>query len=246
MEWLFSAEALMALASLAVLEIILGIDNIIFISVFASRLPKAQQLPARIIGLGIALAFRILFLFLITLIMKLSTPLFSVFELSFTGKDLILLIGGLFLLAKATMEIHHALEGETETEIKVTQVSFVSIVAQIILIDVVFSIDSVITAIGMAKSLPIMVTAMIIAIIVMLLAANAISSVIENNPTLKMLALSFLVLIGTALVADGLGLHIPKAYLYFAIAFSISVELLNIKVRKSGHPVVLAKGKSIG
>lgn len=244
MEWLSSPEAWMALASLTLLEIILGIDNIVFISVFVGRLPKAQQKTARFLGLAVALGFRILLLFLLTWIMKLDNTLFSLFDLSFSGKDLILIAGGLFLLGKSTMEIHHALEGVSNTIQKTKYASFIGVLVQVVLIDLVFSIDSVITAIGMAKSLPIMILAMVIAIFVMLLASGAISNVVEKHPTLKMLALSFLVLIGTALIAEGFGLHIPKAYLYFSIAFSLLVELLNIRIRKSGQPVTLKKSPS--
>lgn len=241
MEWFASPQAWMALLSLTLIEIVLGIDNIVFISVLVGRLPPEQRRKARIIGLSLALAGRILFLMLITWIMRLNATLFSVLGADISGRDLILIGGGLFLLGKATFEIHHALEGGSEAHASSARkaATFTGVLMQIALIDLVFSLDSVITAVGMAERISVMVLAIVISIGVMMAAAGAISDFVDRHPTIKMLALSFLILIGTALIADGISLHIPKGYIYFAMAFSIAVEMLNLRLRKRGQPVDL-------
>jgi predicted tellurium resistance membrane protein TerC len=233
MEWLADPQAWIALATLTALEIVLGIDNIIFISILVSRLPKEQQQRARIIGLSLAMGTRILLLLSLAWVMGLTDPLFSVFDYEISGRDLILLGGGLFLLAKSTHEIHHNLEGD-DPEQKSTNgtAAFAAILVQIAVIDIVFSLDSVITAVGMADHIPVMVLAIIIAVLVMMVSAKAISDFVDAHPTIKMLALSFLILVGFALMGEGLGLHIPKGYIYFAMAFSLAVEVLNIRLRK--------------
>jgi len=240
MSHLLTADALIGLASLSVLEIVLGIDNIIFISILASALPKDEQPRARRLGLAGAFVTRMLLLFSITWIMRLTEPLFTVLGRGISGKDLILIIGGLFLIGKATTEIHEKLEVKEETEaqqkIKAAGRGMVAVVAQIMVIDIVFSLDSVITAVGMVPHIEIMVGANVIALVIMLLAATPISDFVERHPTVKMLALSFLVLIGTNLVAEGTGFHIPKGYTYFAMAFSVLTEMLNIKLRKKSEP----------
>ncbi|HZX22025.1 MAG TPA: TerC family protein [Woeseiaceae bacterium] len=241
MEWITMPEAWIALASLTVLEIILGIDNIIFISVLVGRLPAEQRQRARIIGLGLAMGMRILLLLLITWIMKLSADLFEVLGTGISGRDLILVGGGLFLLAKSTLEIHHSVEGVDADEKQVKAATFGGVLAQIAIVDMVFSLDSVITAVGMADHLAVMVIAVVVAVGVMMVAAGAIGRFVDEHPTVKMLALSFLVLIGTALIAEGIDLHIPKGYIYFAMAFSVGVEMLNLKVRKNRRPVRLHK-----
>lgn len=230
---LASPEAWVALLTLVVLEIILGIDNIVFISIVAGRLPEHQRAKGRTVGLMMALVTRILLLFSIVWIMRLTKPLFHVLDYSISGKDLILLGGGLFLMYKAVHEIHNRLEGEEEHhDIKKNGASFSSVVFQIMVIDIVFSLDSVITAVGMTKYLWVMITAVVISVIFMLMFAGWVAAFIERHPTVKMLALSFLVLIGVNLVAEGLGHHIPRGYTYFAMAFSIGVEMLNLKLRK--------------
>jgi predicted tellurium resistance membrane protein TerC len=240
MSHLLTADALIGLATLSVLEIVLGIDNIIFISILASALPKEQQPRARRLGLAGAFVTRMLLLFSIAWIMRLTEPLFSVLGRGISGKDLILIIGGLFLIAKATTEIHEKLEVKEETEAhqksKAAGRGMVAVVAQIMVIDIVFSLDSVITAVGMVPHIEVMVAANVIALAIMLLAATPISDFVERHPTVKMLALSFLVLIGTNLVAEGTGYHIPKGYTYFAMAFSVLTEMLNIKLRKKSEP----------
>jgi len=241
LEWLASPEAWAALATLTVLEIVLGIDNIVFISVLVGRLPEAQRQRARIIGLSIAMGARILLLLLITWIMRLEAAWFSVFEVEISGRDLILIGGGLFLLAKATLEIHDSLEGSQHAAGGVGTASFASIIAQIGIIDIVFSLDSVITAVGMAEDVEVMIIAIVIAVGVMMFSAAAIGSFVDKHPTVKMLALSFLVLIGMALIAEGVDLHIPKGYIYFAMSFSVSVEMLNLRLRKVTKPVHLRK-----
>ena len=241
MEWISSPEVWIALLSLTALEIVLGIDNIIFISVMVGRLPEAQRRRARLIGLGLAMGGRILLLLLITWIMRLQSTLFTVLAVDVSGRDLILIVGGLFLLAKATLEIHHAVEGEDPESVDVKHASFLAVMTQIAVIDLVFSLDSVITAIGMADRVWVMVLAIVIAVIVMMWASGSISRFVDKHPTVKMLALSFLILIGTALVADGIDLHIPKGYIYFAMAFSVGVEMLNLRVRGRGDPVELHK-----
>ena len=239
MSWISSPEAWIALATLTALEIVLGIDNIIFISILSSKLPVAQQGKARQLGLILAMGMRILLLLSISWIVKLTNPLFSVMGRGFSGRDLILLGGGLFLIAKATHEIHHKLEGiEGESSKKVIP-SFSGVIVQIMLLDIVFSLDSVITAVGMARDLAVMIIAVIISVAVMMFAAKPISDFVEQHPTLKILALSFLMLIGTTLVGEGTGMHIPKGYVYFAMAFSVFVEMLNLRMRAKTKPVHL-------
>ena len=232
-EWFASPEAWISLFTLIGLEIVLGIDNIIFIAILCSRLPKEEQNKARIVGLGFAMISRILLLLSLFWIMKLTAPLFSVFGEEISGRDLILIIGGLFLIYKSTTEIDSSISGQTHEEhISTKKVSFASIIIQISILDIVFSLDSVITAVGMADHIEIMILAVIIAVGVMMVASKAISKFVDDNPTIKILALSFLILVGVALVADGFGLHIPKGYIYFSMAFSLAVELINIKMRK--------------
>ena len=236
MSHLLTADALIGLATLSVLEIVLGIDNIIFISILASALPKEEQPRARRLGLAGAFFTRMLLLFSITWIMRLTEPLFSVLGRGISGKDLILIVGGLFLIAKATTEIHSKLEDKEEDaavqKSKAAGRGLVGVVLQIMVIDIVFSLDSVITAVGMVPQIEIMVAANVIALGIMLVAATPISDFVEKHPTIKMLALSFLVLIGTNLVAEGTGFHIPKGYTYFAMAFSVLTEMLNLRLRK--------------
>jgi predicted tellurium resistance membrane protein TerC len=242
MEWMASPEAWIALTTLTLLEIVLGIDNIIFISILVGRLPEAQRQKARVLGLGFAMATRIALLLVITWIMRLQATLFTIIGNEFSGRDLILIGGGLFLLAKATLEIHNALEGEAEHgSHAAAQAGFLSIIVQIGLIDIVFSLDSVITAIGMAKDVEVMIIAVILAVVVMMFAAGAIGRFVDGHPTIKMLALSFLVLIGVALIGEGFELEIPKGYIYFAMAFSVVVELLNLRLRRRAEPVHLRK-----
>lgn len=240
-----TTDALIALTTLTALEIVLGIDNIIFISILAGKLPEHQQNKARQIGLALALITRLLLLFSISWIASLTAPFFTVFEQGISGRDLILLGGGLFLIAKATYEIHERLEGPEHpggSGKKVVATSLANVIFQIILLDIVFSLDSVITAIGMADQLWVMSTAVIIAVGVMLLSAKAISDFVHRRPTIKMLALSFLLLIGVALVAESFEQHIPKGYIYFAMAFSLGVELLNLRMRKTSAPPVELRG----
>ena len=232
MEWLFEPEALIALATLTGLEIVLGIDNIVFIAIMVGKLPEPQRPRARIIGLAGAMITRLLLLFSLTWMMSLTAPLFEVLNNEISGRDLILLIGGLFLLAKSTMEIHEKMEGEESGSTVRAQATFMGVIFQIALLDIVFSLDSVITAIGMAKQVWVMATAIVIAVIVMMIAAGPISRFIDQHPTVKMLALSFLLLIGVMLVGEGLDMHIPKGYIYFAMAFSIFVEFLNTKIHQ--------------
>jgi predicted tellurium resistance membrane protein TerC len=237
---LVQPESIVTLLTLALLEIVLGLDNVIFIAILASRLPQDQQAKARQVGLLMALGTRVLLLLSLSWIMGLVEPLFNVAGRAVSGRDLILLGGGLFLLAKSTMEMHHSLEGHTETQKSTAVQSFLGVVTQIAILDIVFSLDSVITAVGLADELVIMVIAIVLAVGVMLLFANSLSAFIEKHPTVKMLALSFLLLIGMSLVAEGLHFHIDKAYIYFAMAFSVFVELLNIRLR-AGKPVQLHK-----
>jgi predicted tellurium resistance membrane protein TerC len=241
MEWITSPEAWVALTTLTFLEIVLGVDNIIFISILVGRLPEEQRQRGRVLGLALAMGTRILLLLLITWIMRLQATLFSVLNVDVSGRDLILIGGGLFLLAKATLEIHDSLEGEEhEGGAPKKRVSFWSVIIQIGLIDIVFSLDSVITAVGMADHLAVMIIAIVIAVGVMMFAAGAIGRFVDNHPTIKMLALSFLVLIGVALISEGIDVHIPKGYIYFAMAFSVIVEMLNLRIRR-GRPVQLKK-----
>ena len=239
MEWITRPEAWIALATLTALEIVLGIDNIIFLSILAGRLPKEQQDKGRIIGLGLAMMTRIALLLSITWVMGLKTELFTLVSHTFSGRDLILLGGGLFLLAKSTQEIHQSLEGEEDATKKGGSSSnFIFTMLQIAVIDIVFSLDSVITAVGLAKDVQVMIIAIIISIGIMMLGAKAISDFVEAHPTIKMLALSFLILVGVTLLAEGAGFEIPKGYIYFAMAFSISVEMLNIRLRKKAAKAV--------
>ena len=240
MELLTSPEAWIALATLTVLEIVLGIDNIIFISVLADRLPPNQRQKARQLGLALAMLTRILLLFSITLIMRLTAPLFVILQHAVSGRDLILFIGGLFLLTKSTREIHHKMEGGGKDRAGGREsATFGGVLVQIAILDMVFSLDSVITAVGMADDLIVMVTAVILAVGVMMISARPVGDFVSDHPTVKMLALSFLLLIGTTLIAEGLGFHIPKGYIYFAMGFSVFVEFLNLRAnlpKKPGSP----------
>jgi predicted tellurium resistance membrane protein TerC len=243
MDWITDPQAWIALATLTALEIILGIDNIIFISILSGRLPEREQGRARNLGLALAMILRILLLASLSWLSGLTATLFTVQEHAVTARDLILLGGGLFLLGKATFEIHHNLEGVEGEKGSGPSATFLSVIAQILVLDAVFSLDSVITAIGMAEQLAVMVIAIVIAVIIMMVAAKPLSDFVEAHPTVKMLALSFLLLVGMSLVAEGFGQHIPKGYLYFAISFSVFVEILNLKIRKklAPKPVQLRK-----
>lgn len=232
-EWIFEPQAWVALLTLTALEIVLGIDNIIFISILVGRLPVEQRRKGRLIGLSLAMFTRIALLLGLAWVIRLTAPLFTVFSEEISGRDLILLGGGLFLIAKSTLEIHNSLEEKGDHLPVGGGSSFLSVITQIAIIDIIFSLDSVITAVGMADHVPVMVLAIMIAIGVMMLASGAISDFVDKHPTIKMLALSFLVLIGVALVAEGLELHIPKGYIYFAMAFSVVVEMLNLRLRHS-------------
>ena len=246
MEWISDPNAWAALVTLTLLEIVLGIDNIIFISILAGRLPAGQQPRARFLGLSIAMVSRIILLFSITWVMRLTAPLFTVLENEISGRDLILIGGGLFLLAKATHEIHAKLEGEEGGHAARGAASLPAVLAQIFVLDVVFSLDSVITAVGMADQLAIMVIAIVIAVGVMMGLAGAISRFVDAHPTVKILALSFLLLIGVTLIAEGFEQHIPKAYIYFAMAFSVFVEMLNLRARAKAKPVKLHRKMPVG
>jgi predicted tellurium resistance membrane protein TerC len=240
MDWLTRPEAWVALATLTALEIVLGIDNIIFIAILSARLPAALQNRARLIGLAIAMATRVLLLLSITWIMRLTTPLFALAGRDFSGRDLILIAGGLFLLAKSTLEIHEKLEGEEQPDsARRGAAKFSAVVFQIVVLDIVFSLDSVITAIGLAQQVGVMIAAVIIAVIFMMIFSKSISDFVDRHPTIRMLALSFLILIGVSLVGEGLEFHIPKGYIYFAMAFSVGVEMLNMRVRGKSAPVKL-------
>ena len=232
MESLWSAQALVALATLTALEIVLGIDNIVFISILASRLPEDQRQRARVIGLALAMLSRIALLLSLTWVLKLTRPLFSALGQEISGRDIILLAGGVFLLAKSTFEIHESLEAPEAKKRDHGGRKFLFVIVQIMILDVIFSLDSVITAIGMALQVGVMVLAIVIAVVVMMLSVNGISQFVETHPTIKMLALSFLIMIGVSLVAEGLDFHIPKGYIYFAMAFSVFVEFLNHRVRQ--------------
>ena len=239
MEWLADPQIWIAFATLTVLELVLGIDNVIFISILAGKLPAEQQARARYIGLALALVMRVILLFSLTWVMGLTEPFFTVFGQAVSGRDLILLVGGLFLIAKSTHEIHGSLEGEEGHASKKVYASFASVIFQIMLLDIVFSLDSVITAVGMVDNIWIMIAAVIISIIAMMLFAGSIGAFVQKHPTIKMLALSFLLLIGVTLIAEGLHQHIPKGYIYFAMAFSVLVEVLNMRLRKKADPVHL-------
>jgi predicted tellurium resistance membrane protein TerC len=232
-------ELLVALVTLTFLEIVLGVDNVIFISILSSKLKKEEQKRARRIGLIAAMLMRLVLLLSITWIARLTSPLFNLMGQEISGRDLILIGGGLFLLAKATYEIHDKLEGDVGHASGKVAASFASVIGQVMLLDIVFSLDSVITAVGMANDLRVMVAAVVASVLVMLVAAEPISEFVEKHPTIKILALSFLLLIGLSLVADGFGQHISKGYIYFAMGFSVFVEMINIRVRKKSKPVVL-------
>lgn len=229
-EWMYSPEAWISLATLTGLEIVLGIDNIIFIAILCGKLPVQQRAKARVLGLCLAMITRILLLLSIVWIMSLTKPLFSVFSQTFSGRDLVLITGGLFLLAKSTSEIHGDIVGE-ENKINAKTHSFFVTLIQIAILDIVFSLDSVITAVGMAEHLPVMILAVVVAVIIMMFASGVIAKFVDENPTIKILALSFLILVGVSLIGDGFKFHIPKGYIYFSMAFSLCVELINIKLR---------------
>ena len=233
MDWIFNSEIWISLITLTVLEIVLGIDNIVFITILVDKLPVAKQRSARQLGLFLAMLMRILLLLSLTWIMKLTSPLFEIMGNGISGRDVILLIGGLFLIYKSTTEIHEKVEGESyQAKKKRTTYTFSQAIIQILLLDIVFSLDSVITAIGMANQVGVMIAAVVIAVLVMQFSAKSIGNFVTKHATVKMLALSFLVLIGVSLIAEGLDQHIPKGYIYFAMAFSILVEMLNLKMRK--------------
>ena len=238
-EWLTNPQTWVALVTLTALEIVLGVDNVIFVSILASKLPPGQQPRARRLGLFLAMFMRIALLFSITWLIRLTAPLFAVLGHTFSGRDLILLTGGLFLIAKATYEIHDKLEGDEGHGSARVAASFSAVLVQVMLLDIVFSLDSVITAVGMANDLAVMVTAVVIAVGVMMWSAGAIAGFVDRHPTVKILALSFLLLIGVSLMADGLHQHIPKGYIYFAMAFSVFVETVNLRVRSRTKPVEL-------
>ena len=240
MHWLLNPESWVALLTLTVLEIVLGIDNIVFISILAGKLPAAMQGRARTVGLALAMFMRIGLLLSIAWIMRLTAPLFTVLSQEISGRDLILGIGGLFLIWKSTREIHERLEGETgERHVGRSAATFGGVLVQIALLDIVFSLDSVITAVGMAKEIGVMIAAIVIAVGFMMFTAGPVSAFVERHPTVKMLALSFLLLIGVTLIAEGFDQHIPKGYIYFAMAFSVFVEMLNLRARKVTAPVHL-------
>lgn len=232
MEWLSNPEIWIAFFTLTALEIVLGIDNIIFISILVSRLPAHQQAKGRFFGLALAMGTRILLLLSITWVMRLTAELFVVFEHGVSGRDLILFFGGLFLLFKSTVEIWHSVEGAEEAQYQSgVKAGFMGVILQIAVIDIIFSLDSVITAVGLVQHVPVMIAAIMISIMVMMLAAGTISAFIDKHPSLKVLALSFLIVVGTLLIAEAFGVHVPKGYIYFAMAFSLGVEALNIKMR---------------
>lgn len=241
-EWIASPEAWIALATLTALEVVLGIDNIIFISILVGRLPEKQRATARRLGLGLAMLARLVLLFSLAWVMGLTETWFEIFGQEISGRDVILIGGGLFLLAKATHEIHNSLEGEEGSGTEVVAASFGMVLVQIAVLDIVFSLDSVITAVGLVDHLSIMAIAIVLAVLVMLFAAKSIGDFVDAHPTIKMLALSFLVLVGVTLMVEGFDVHVPKGYIYFAMAFSLGVEMLNIKMRKRRNPVKLHKG----
>ena len=238
MEWITDPQAWIALFTLTALEIVLGIDNIIFLSIVVGKLPPEQRQLGRILGLSGAMITRILLLLSLAWMIRLTQPLFTIFNHEISGRDIILILGGLFLLAKSTHEIHGSLEGEEESAETTVHGGFFAILVQIAIIDIVFSLDSVITAVGMAEHVPVMVIAIVIAVIVMMVLAKPIGDFVDTHPTVKILALSFLILVGVALLGEGLDFHIPKGYIYFAMAFSVVVEMLNIRMRKKSVEVV--------
>ncbi len=239
MDAFLTADGLIAFFTLTFLEVVLGVDNVIFISILVGKLPKEQQQRGRTIGLGGAMAMRILLLLSLTWIMRLTQPLFTAFNHGFSGRDLILISGGLFLLWKATVEIHDKLEGEEAHGVAKVAPSFGAVIGQIMLLDIIFSLDSVITAVGMANDISIMVAAVVVAVAIMMFSARAIGDFVMQHPTVKVLALSFLLMIGLTLIADGVGFHIPKGYIYFAMGFSIFVEVINLRLRPTHAPVKL-------
>ncbi|OAQ39296.1 hypothetical protein A5893_11570 [Pedobacter psychrophilus] len=251
MEWISNPEIWISLLTLTVLEIVLGIDNIVFISILSGKLPQEQQAKGRTVGLGLAMITRVLLLLSLNWVMSLTAPLFNMGDwigvtsvellekMAISGRDLILIIGGLFLIYKSTHEIHEKLEGEEEDATVKKVHSFTGVIIQILILDIVFSLDSVITAVGMANEIWVMIAAVIIAVIVMMFSSNAISTFVNNHPTVKMLALSFLLLIGVSLLAEGFEQHIPKGYIYFAMAFSVLVEVLNLKMKGKRKPISL-------
>ena len=234
----FTTDGLIALVTLTFLEVVLGVDNVIFISILSGKLPPNEQVKARRLGLIAAMGMRILLLLSLAWMIRLTEPLVTFFERGISGRDMILIVGGLFLLAKATIEIHERLEGEEGHSSARVAPSFSAVIIQIMLLDIVFSLDSVITAVGMADSIAIMVTAVVIAVGIMMFSAEPISAFVSKHPTVKMLALSFLLLIGMSLVGDGLGMHVPKGYIYFAMGFSVFVEMINLRVRQPSAPPV--------
>jgi predicted tellurium resistance membrane protein TerC len=231
MGWIADPQIWISLATLTALEIVLGVDNIIFISILVGRLPQAQRKRGRSLGLSLAMGTRILLLLSLTFIMRLTKPLFVVFSQPISGRDLILIGGGLFLLWKSVHEIHNALEGGSETRASQAPVSFGSVIAQIAILDIVFSLDSVITAVGLADHVGVMIAAVVLAVLVMMFAAQPIGDFVDRHPTLKVLALSFLTMVGVSLIADGFGVHIPKGYIYFSMAFSVGVETINLRAK---------------
>lgn len=235
-DWLTDSEMWMAFATLTALEIVLGIDNVIFISVLVGRLPEHRRNLARRMGLGLAMVARLGLLFSISLMMGLTAPLLTVMNHELAGRDLILIGGGLFLLAKATHEIHESLEGTAEQHRSVTTISFGMMMGQIALLDIVFSLDSVITAVGLVNDLSVMATAIIASVLVMVCASRAIGEFVDTHPTIKILALSFLILVGVTLMAEGFDVHVPKGYIYFAMAFSVAVEMINLRIRPRAAP----------
>jgi predicted tellurium resistance membrane protein TerC len=237
--WVSSAEGWIALVTLTILEIVLGIDNIVFISILAGKLPAAERERARKVGLSLAMLIRLGLLLAISWVMGLTTPWFTVLDHAITGRDFILIVGGLFLIAKSTREIHEKLEGDGPEGGKRAVASFNGVILQILLLDIVFSLDSVITAVGMAEQVSIMMLAVVVAVVVMLLSSAAIGDFVERHPTVKMLALSFLILIGVSLLGEGFGQHIPKGYIYFAMGFSVFVEMINLRIRSHAEPVQL-------
>jgi predicted tellurium resistance membrane protein TerC len=239
LEWLTNPQTWIALITLTSLEIVLGVDNVIFVSILASKLPAAQQPRARRLGLFLAMFMRIALLFSITWLVRLTAPLFTLLGRELSGRDLILFGGGLFLMAKATYEIHDKLEGDEGHGSARVAASFAAVIVQVMLLDIVFSLDSVITAVGMANDLAVMVAAVVAAVAVMMMSADVIAGFVDRHPTVKILALSFLMLIGVSLIADGLHQHIPKGYIYFAMAFSVFVEMVNLRIRGRTKPVEL-------
>ena len=237
MDWIADPQAWIAFITLVALEIVLGVDNIIFISILAGKLPAGQQNRARIVGLALALVMRIILLFSLSWVIALTAPLFTIWQEEISGRDLILILGGLFLLAKATFEIHENLEGERGHASAQVKATFTSVIVQIFLLDAVFSLDSVITAIGMVEQIEIMIAAVVVAIVFMMVFAGPVGSFVQRHPTVKMLALSFLLLIGLTLIVEGFDVHIPKGYIYFAMGFSVFVEMLNLRLRRKSDPI---------